>query len=45
MSDRIEMTDGRHIRSVPTSAQHAMSALGWKPVEAEKPKRTTARKK
>lgn len=33
MSDRINLTDGRDVLSVPATAAHALEALGWKRTE------------
>lgn len=29
MSDRVKLTDGRDVLSVPATAAHALTALGW----------------
>ena len=38
MGDRIELTDGRDVLSVPATAAHALKALGWEPAKGEQPK-------
>lgn len=45
MADRVNLTDGRDVLSVPASAAHALEALGWsrpeepaKKAEPAKPK-------
>lgn len=43
MADRITMTDGRDVLSVPASAAHALTALGWEATEKPKQKAPLAK--
>lgn len=50
MTDRVNLTDGRDVLSVPAPAAHALEALGWKRTEkpakkAEPAKPSTRRRK